>query len=111
MTVRLIEGKWRSTGSRGIDEIEKGNLRAVKVEKRENLRGIFYVYRNHMNAIPGLAGPTTPGLFMCLLVMSPMVEVCRNVLGESRADEEKTETEDYRASSVEKRGFEGWCHG
>jgi len=83
----------------------------MKVEERENLRGIFYVYRKHMYAMPGLAGPTTPGLFVCLLVMCSMVKVCGNVMGESRADEEKAETEHDRTSFIEKRGFEGWCHG
>jgi hypothetical protein len=111
MTEQLIEGKRRSTGSRGIDEINKRNLRTIKLEERENLRRILYVYRKHMNAMPGLAGPTTPGLFMCLLVMCTMVGVHGEALGESCADEEKAETEDDRASFVEKWGFAGWCDG
>ncbi|MDH5563219.1 MAG: hypothetical protein OEY91_06295 [Nitrospirota bacterium] len=64
-----------------------------------------------MNAMPGLAGPTTPGFFVCLLVMCTMVVVHGEALGESCADEEKAEAEDYRASFIEKWRFEGWCHG
>jgi len=64
-----------------------------------------------MNAMPGLARPTTPGLFVCLLVMCTMVGVHGEALGESCADEEKTENEDYRPSFIKKWGFEGRCHG
>jgi len=75
MPEQLIAGKRRATGSRVIDEIKNRNLRTMKFEEGENLRRIFYVSGENMNAMSGLAGPITPGLFMCLLVMSPMMEV------------------------------------
>jgi len=44
MPEQLNEGKRRSTGSRGIDEMENLSFWTMKVEECENLRGIFYVY-------------------------------------------------------------------
>ena len=64
-----------------IAKAEIGNLWARWVKEGKNLSRIFHECGKNMNTMTCLAGPTTPGLFMCLLVMCTMVEMYGKVLG------------------------------
>lgn len=46
-----------------------------------------------MKSMSCLAGPTTPGLLVCLLVMRTMVKVHGEVLGQRRTDKNKANTQ------------------